>query len=34
MENHEKFNGWESEEWCKYWGVDYDDSEDEPVEEM
>lgn len=35
MENIEKFNGWESEEWRKYWGVDdCDDSEDDPIEEM
>lgn len=29
----EKYNGWEDQDWCKYWGVD-DDDEPEEIEEQ
>lgn len=29
----EKYNGWEDQEWRKYWGVDYDE-ETEEIEEQ
>lgn len=30
----EKYNGWEDQDWRKYWGVDDDEEEPEEIEEQ
>lgn len=30
----EKYNGWEDQDWRKWWGVDDDDDEPEEIEEQ